>query len=106
MTNTHLLELPLSRTYFHGPKDVRAIEVRLYVYDNYYTIMVSEITNRSFAKNFFFSCCCINFHEHLHTLIYFPYELREGNSEYLSFKLKNVRSTNNNFDEISYRHLS
>ena len=28
--NPHLLELPLSRTSFHGPKGVRAIEVRLY----------------------------------------------------------------------------
>ena len=26
MINTHKLELPLSRTNFHGPKDVRAIE--------------------------------------------------------------------------------
>ena len=31
MINTHLLELPLSRTYFHGSKCVRAIEVVLYV---------------------------------------------------------------------------
>ena len=30
MINTHWLELPLSRTNFHGPKGVRAIEVRLY----------------------------------------------------------------------------
>ena len=30
MINTHKLELPLSRTYFHGSKGVRAIEVRLY----------------------------------------------------------------------------
>ena len=28
----HWLELPLSRTNFHGPKEVRAIEVRLYMY--------------------------------------------------------------------------
>ena len=28
--NLHWLELPLSRTNFHGPKGVRAIEVRLY----------------------------------------------------------------------------
>ena len=31
MINTHLLELSLSRTTFHGPKGVRAIEVRLYM---------------------------------------------------------------------------
>ena len=30
MINTHYLELPLSRTYFHGPEGVRAIEVLLY----------------------------------------------------------------------------
>ena len=27
------LEPPMSRTNFHGPKDVRAIEVRLYIYN-------------------------------------------------------------------------
>ena len=31
MINPHWFELPMSRTNFHGPKDVRAIEVRLYV---------------------------------------------------------------------------
>ena len=31
--NPHWLELPLSRTNFHGPKGVRAIEVRLYLDD-------------------------------------------------------------------------
>ena len=31
MINTHYLELPLSRTYFYGPKGVRAIEVLLYI---------------------------------------------------------------------------
>ena len=30
MINTHYLELPLSRKYFHSPKCVRTIEVRLY----------------------------------------------------------------------------
>ena len=30
MINPQWLELPMSRTYFHGPKDVRAIETRLY----------------------------------------------------------------------------
>ena len=30
-SNPHWLEQPLSRTNFHGPKDVRAIEVRLYI---------------------------------------------------------------------------
>ena len=31
MINPHWLEPPMSRTIFYGPKDVRAIEVRLYV---------------------------------------------------------------------------
>ena len=30
MNNPQWLELPMSRTIFYGPKDVRAIEVRLY----------------------------------------------------------------------------
>ena len=30
MINSQWLELPMSRTIFYGPKDVRAIEVRLY----------------------------------------------------------------------------
>ena len=32
MINPQWLELPMSRTNFHGPKDVQAIEVRLYFY--------------------------------------------------------------------------
>ena len=31
MINPRWLELPLSRTIFYGPKDVQAIEVRLYL---------------------------------------------------------------------------
>ena len=31
MISPQWLELPMSRTNFHGPKDVRAIEVRLYL---------------------------------------------------------------------------
>ena len=31
MINPHWLELPMSRINFHGPKDVRAIEVLMYV---------------------------------------------------------------------------
>ena len=31
MINPQWLELPMSRTNFHGPKDVRAIEVRLFM---------------------------------------------------------------------------
>ena len=45
MINLHWLELPMARTIFHGPKDVRAIDVRLYAgryiyawFDPYYSI--------------------------------------------------------------------
>ena len=31
MINLHWLKLPMARTLFHGPKGVRAIEVRLYI---------------------------------------------------------------------------
>ena len=31
MVNLRWLELPMARTIFHGPKGVRAIEVRLYL---------------------------------------------------------------------------
>ena len=31
MINPQWLELPMPRTNFHGPKDIRAIEVRLYL---------------------------------------------------------------------------
>ena len=31
MVNPQWLELPMSRTIFYGPKDVRATEVRLYI---------------------------------------------------------------------------
>ena len=38
MINTHYIELPLSRTNFHGPKGVRAIEVLLYIVCIIYSI--------------------------------------------------------------------
>ena len=42
MINPRWLELPLSRTNFHGPKGVRAIEVRLYhVRQNYLTMYIT-----------------------------------------------------------------
>ena len=34
MINLHWLELPIARTIFYGPIGVRAIEVRLYRYDD------------------------------------------------------------------------
>ena len=40
MINPQCLELPMSRTQFHGPIDVRAIEVRLYM--KYIEILVRQ----------------------------------------------------------------
>ena len=53
MINPQWLELPMFRTNFHGPKDVRAIEIRLYsnlilnltYIDSYVTFMRSRIYN-------------------------------------------------------------
>ena len=39
MINPQWLELPMSRTNFYGPKDVRAIEVRLYMDFRDHTIL-------------------------------------------------------------------
>ena len=38
MINPQWLELPISRTNIHGPKDDRAIEVRLYIFLYLYCI--------------------------------------------------------------------
>ena len=46
MNNPQWLELPMFRTNFHGPKDVRAIEVRLYFYD-----FLIEILNNLIERN-------------------------------------------------------
>ena len=35
MINPQWVELPMSRTNFHGPKDFRAIEVRQYMYKDF-----------------------------------------------------------------------
>ena len=40
--NLQWLELPLSRTNFHSPKGVRAIEVRLYIVIRHYELIKSE----------------------------------------------------------------
>ena len=40
MINTHQLELPLSRTFFHGPKGVRLVEVLLYIVSCYFMLQV------------------------------------------------------------------
>ena len=52
MINLHWLRLPMARTVFHGPKGVRAIEVRLYVVhlynlaytDHRYTLVPQFVT--------------------------------------------------------------
>ena len=60
MNNPQWLELPMSRTNFHGPKDVRAIEVRLYTNANlatryeFYISYQTEV-NYSFLTLFFYT---------------------------------------------------
>ena len=49
MINPQWLELPMSRTIFYGPKDVRAIEVRLYV-------VILNYTNGKARKTVLTSC--------------------------------------------------
>ena len=46
MINPQLLELPISRTNFHGPNNVRAIVIRLYSLDD--CIFVSKATTEDF----------------------------------------------------------
>ena len=48
MINPRWLELPLSRTNFHGPKGVRAIEVRLYCIENH--IFFSNIDRQALTE--------------------------------------------------------
>ena len=50
MVNTHKLELPLSRTYFHGSKGIRAIEVLLYVVVRFGKKSISERTETDRVK--------------------------------------------------------
>ena len=48
MIKPRWFELPMSRTNFHGPKDVRAIEVRLFIE----TVLIATITeNCLFVAN-------------------------------------------------------
>ena len=43
MINSQWLELPMSRTFVYGPKDVRAIEVRLYNYIALYHVYEEKL---------------------------------------------------------------
>ena len=43
MINTHRLEQPLSRTYFHVSKGVRAIEVLLYIRDSMAVLQIMPV---------------------------------------------------------------
>ena len=49
MINPQWLELPMSRTNFHGPKDVRAIEVRLYMLHKVYRSLFYQQSNAKFG---------------------------------------------------------
>ena len=50
MINPQWLELPMSRTNFHGPKDVRAIEVRLYFDNVWHTDGYRQVLADKLAK--------------------------------------------------------
>ena len=52
MINTHKLELPLSRTYFHGSKVVRAIGVRQYIVSGEFGIVFAVFTYSQKSKIF------------------------------------------------------
>ena len=45
----HLLELPMSRTGFHGPIGVRAIEVRLYITNSFQSVSALLSPRRSYS---------------------------------------------------------
>ena len=53
MINPQWLELPMSRTNFHGPKDVRAIEVRLYIEISQFRNSVNPIQTLMFFFYYF-----------------------------------------------------
>ena len=53
MINPQWLELPMSRTNFHGPKDVRAIEVRLYNLICCCSYLLVTVLSTSLGKTFF-----------------------------------------------------
>ena len=52
MINPQWFELPISRTKFHGPKDVRAIDVRLYMYVGAYLRRNECLVKRSFVGSY------------------------------------------------------
>ena len=51
MNKPQWLELPISRTKFYGPKDVRAIEVRLYLCTEHY-LEVTEVIHLAKMNRF------------------------------------------------------
>ena len=52
LINPQWLELPMSRTNFHGPKDVRAIEVRLYI--EHFTTKIGKFSDKKILTFFIF----------------------------------------------------
>ena len=54
MINPQWLELPMSRKNFHGPKDVRAIEVRLYLFAHLFIHLFSKVDKNT--TQLFHSC--------------------------------------------------
>ena len=64
MINTQWLELPMSRKNFHGPKDVRATEVRLY-----YGWLVLGLTAQSTLLSLFQASQQTQIHKKLFTSV-------------------------------------
>ena len=48
----------------------------------------------------------INFLETLHTFIYYPYELRQGNSEFLNVLIKSYHISYYHFSSLHYAILT
>ena len=66
MINPQWLELPMSRMNFHGPKHVRAIEVRLYVTSkepNQLAHLCSLIFTNSMCKDYFVTSLSLSLSE-------------------------------------------
>ena len=68
MINPQWLELPISRTNFHGPKDIRAIKVRLYnrniarCFDSYHSFyLYLQKRHLLFNKRYIFLYFFLNF---------------------------------------------
>ena len=58
MITPQCLELPISRTHYHGPKDVRAIEIRKYVVGLQILNATRHPRHMEAAVNMLCTCVC------------------------------------------------